>query len=62
MIFSGQEITTLIYQPLSAGSHEIQWDARDIPSGIYLYQLKAGDPSKGSKQGFVETKKMILLK
>ena len=58
----GQEITTLIYQPLSAGSHEIKWDARDIPSGIYLYQLKAGDPSKGSKQGFVETKKMILLR
>lgn len=50
----GQEITTLIDQPLSARSHEVQWDATDIPSGIYLYQLKTAK--------FVETKKMILLR
>jgi len=29
---------------------------------IDLYQLRAGDPSTGSGQGFVETKKMVILK
>ena len=26
------------------------------------YQLKAGDPSTGAVQSFVETKKMLLIK
>jgi len=33
-----------------------------MKSGIYFYQLKAGDPSSGSGQGCVATKKMILMK
>jgi len=33
-----------------------------LSSGIYFYQLKAGDPSTGSGQSIVETKKMVLLK
>jgi hypothetical protein len=58
----GRQIAILINQKLVAGSHEIQWDAENIPSGIYFYQLKTGDPSTGSGQSFVETRKMILLR
>ncbi|MBN1212366.1 MAG: T9SS type A sorting domain-containing protein [candidate division Zixibacteria bacterium] len=37
-----------------AGSHEINWNASNVASGIYFYKLDAGN--------FSETKKMILLK
>ena len=50
----GRKVATLVNKKMPAGRHEVQWDARNIPSGIYLYQIKAGE--------FVETKKMILLK
>ncbi|KPL05477.1 MAG: hypothetical protein AMJ73_00785 [candidate division Zixibacteria bacterium SM1_73] len=55
----GQEVRTLVDGPKTGGSHEVIWDGKDdrgreVASGIYLYQLKAGD--------LTETKKMLLLK
>jgi hypothetical protein len=50
----GREITTLISKDLSAGSHSQQWNAINMPSGVYFYCLQAGS--------FKETKKLILLK
>lgn len=54
----GQTVRTLVNREQPAGSHAVMWDGRDrlgrdVPSGVYLYRL-AGD-------GFVETRKMILL-
>jgi len=37
-----------------AGTYEITYYAEGLPSGVYFYQLQAGD--------FINTKKMILLK
>ena len=50
----GNEIETLVKGEKPPGTYEIIWNADKLTSGIYFYQLKAGD--------FVETKKMILLK
>ncbi len=60
----GKEIFTLINKELSAGAYEIEFSAKDgsasggngntLSSGIYFYQLKAGE--------YVKTKKMIFLK
>lgn len=50
----GKEIATLINEEKSVGTYEITWDAASLPSGVYFYQLKAGD--------FIQTKKMLLLK
>jgi hypothetical protein len=50
----GNEVATLLNEEKPAGSYEIGFNANVLPSGIYFYQLKAGD--------FVETKKMLLLK
>lgn len=50
----GNEIATLVDQYKSAGRYEVEFDASKLPSGIYFYQLKAGQ--------FSETKKMVLLK
>jgi hypothetical protein len=58
----GNEITLLIDEEKTIGTYELTWDAASLPSGVYFYQLKAGDPSTGSGQVYVNTKKMILLK
>jgi hypothetical protein len=50
----GREVTTLVNEEKPAGEYEIEFDAANLPSGIYFYQLQGG--------AFVETKKMILLK
>lgn len=50
----GEEIETLVSEELSAGSYKYDWNATNLPSGIYFYKLQTGI--------FVETKKMILLK
>ena len=54
----GNEIATLVNEEKPAGEYEIEFQSavggRQLASGIYYYQLRAGD--------FVETKKMILLK
>ena len=50
----GQEVAVLINQVVSAGNHEVQFDATGLPSGLYFYTLNAGN--------LVETRKMLLLK
>ncbi len=50
----GREVATVIDQRLAPGEHSAKWDAGKFTSGVYFYQLKAG--------GFVQSKKMILLK
>jgi predicted secreted protein len=50
----GYEITTLINEELSTGNHSIQWDGSHQPSGVYFVKIESG--------GFVQTKKMVLLK
>ena len=50
----GREVTTLVSEEMSAGSYSRQWNATNIPSGIYFYRLQAGS--------FCETKKLVLLK
>jgi hypothetical protein len=50
----GKEIATLVDQHLSIGRHEAIWDAGSVESGVYFYQLRAGE--------FVATKKLILMK
>jgi len=50
----GNEITTLVNEKLSSGEYEVMFNAAGLPSGIYLYQLRAGN--------FVATKKSLFLK
>lgn len=50
----GREIKTLVNKIQSAGNYQVDFNASDLPSSIYYYQLISGD--------FVQTKKMILLK
>ena len=50
----GKEVGTLFNEEKPAGTYEITWNAENLPSGVYFYQLTAGK--------FIETKKMLLIK
>ena len=50
----GREVATLVNEEKPAGEYQVEFNASNLPSGVYFYQLRAGS--------FVETKKMILLK
>ncbi len=50
----GDEVAVLAQGEQEAGNHRIVFNGSDLPSGIYLYRLKA--------QNVVETRRMILLK
>jgi len=58
----GREIETLVNEQLKPGNYEVDWNASGYSSGVYFYQLIAGDLSRGSGRSFVETKKMVLIK
>ena len=63
----GEQVAQLVNEEKPAGNYEVEFNStglihQTLPSGIYFYRIQAGDPSTGSGQGFVETKKMILLK
>ena len=49
-------------EQMEAGYHEVNLDASELASGVYLYQIQAGDPSTGSGQSSILVKKMILIK
>jgi hypothetical protein len=50
----GSEVATLVNEEKPAGSYDVEFIGDELPSGIYFYQLEAGN--------FIETKKMVLLK
>ncbi len=51
----GEKVRTLVKREQAAGSYSVQFNATGLASGVYVYQLKTAD-------GFVQTKKMILLR
>ena len=50
----GQEIQTLVNQYQSAGKHRVEFNAANLPSGIYIYRITTGS--------YTELRKMILQK
>ncbi len=50
----GRKITTLVDEIKQSGSHQVEWDAGTLPSGVYLCRLQAGTQ--------VSVRKMVLMK
>ena len=58
----GEEIETLVNEEKVIGTYELTWNASNLPSGVYFYTLQVVDPEASSGQGFMQARKMILLK
>jgi hypothetical protein len=50
----GREVAVLVNEAKQPSNYEVKFDGTNLPSGVYFYQLTAGD--------FVQTKKMVLLR
>jgi len=50
----GQKIKTLLNKQMPSGSHEIEFTAKNLPSGVYLYKIEVAN--------YVNIKKMIFMK
>ena len=55
----GNEVATLVNEEKQSGTYEVEFniysdESRNLSSGIYFYQLQAGN--------YIETKKMVLMK
>ncbi len=57
---TGREITNLINRRLMAGTYEYEWNASNLPSGVYFYNLTALNSQYGFNYTF--TKKMVVVK
>ncbi len=55
----GEEVTTLLNKDLSAGNHQIDFNAVKLSGGVYIYTINAAGVY-GSN--FIDSKKMMLLK
>ena len=51
---NGQRVGELVNGFQSAGTHRVQFDASNLASGVYIYQLVA--------DGYSEVKRMLLIK
>lgn len=54
----GKEIESLVNNNMNAGKYELNFDANNLPGGIYFYRLEVNS----SNGKFTDTKKMILIK
>ncbi|OGU77343.1 MAG: hypothetical protein A2V93_11905 [Ignavibacteria bacterium RBG_16_34_14] len=50
----GEDIAVVLNEEREPGFHQVEFNAANLPSGVYFYQIRAGS--------FTETKKMILLR
>ncbi|HCY76895.1 MAG TPA: hypothetical protein DHV28_13320 [Ignavibacteriales bacterium] len=50
----GREVATLVNEVKQSGYYQVEFNAADLPSGVYMYRIEAGS--------YVQTKKMMLLK
>jgi photosystem II stability/assembly factor-like uncharacterized protein len=50
----GELVSTLVNESMKPGNYELEFNGKDLASGVYIYRLEAGN--------FISNKKMILMK
>jgi hypothetical protein len=57
----GKEVAFLHDKVIQPGTYEAEWNASNMPTGIYYYSLIVSDPSSGAVV-YKESRKMVLIK
>jgi aminopeptidase N len=57
----GRTVETLVNERKQAGHHEARFDGKELTSGLYFYRLTVS-PVGAGRSGFIQAKKMILIK
>jgi hypothetical protein len=50
----GEKVAELVNSSLTAGKYQYQWNASNVATGMYIYELRTDK--------FVSVKKMVLVK
>jgi len=50
---TGRLVETVVNERQEPGIHQVRWDRKANPSGVYFYRLKVGE--------FVQTRKMVVV-
>ncbi|GEM_PF-3104277 len=58
----GQEVATLVDGFQVSGFKSMEWDAREMASGVYFYRLSARQSDGGERERFTDTKKLLILR
>jgi hypothetical protein len=65
----GQQVATLFQGQQTAGRHETVFDASGLASGVYLCRIQAvpldvanSQDAGGARDGFVQTRKLLLVR
>ncbi len=59
----GQQVATLVDGEVQlAGDQNVNFNATNLPSGVYFYRIQADDVSGKTGARVMDVKKMILLK
>lgn len=59
----GSEVRELVNEEKPAGSHRVQFDAKDLPSGVYFYKISFyNESNKLVNDGLNKTMKLVLVK
>jgi hypothetical protein len=56
----GSEVATLVNETKPAGTYQVEFNASQLPSGVYIYRMSVG--SSGKTGGYTASKKMLLVK
>ncbi len=58
----GQEVIVLVDGVRPAGIHQLNFDASTLASGLYFYRIEVHNPQATGAAGFVQTRKIVVLK
>jgi hypothetical protein len=58
----GRNVETLVDGVRASGTHKVQFNPTNLPSGVYFYRIQARSLHPQKREVFMQTKKLVLLR